>query len=164
MGLQKMSYTFINYLYTTYYKSIRLKEFLPYSYYFEMHNSDLFILIYLFIQYFYDNKIINKLKRVKNFNLGNFEDFYKLKILSIFDRTNNFKNLQNLKFKRFLRSYKLTKIQIKFFTKFLFDKLLLIDSKFLNMFKDFSFFDFILYICRKIKFQKYNHSFDFYIK
>jgi hypothetical protein len=124
LELQKVSYKFINNLYMAYYKVIRQKEFIPYKNYFDIHNSDLFILIFIFIQIFF---------------FKNFKKFSRKKLNKF-----NFKNEEL----DFLKNYQLNKLR-------------LIDN---FLIEDFSFFDFFLYLCRKINFQKFNNSFNFYLK
>ena len=122
--LQKVSYKFINNLYRVYYKVIRQKEFIPYKNYFDIHNSDLFILIFIFIQIFF------------------------------------FKNLKYIS-RIFFNKFKFKKDKLDYLKNYQLKNLGLIDN---NLNEDFSFFDFFLYLCRKINFQKYNNSFNFYLK
>jgi hypothetical protein len=154
--IQRASYNFINLLYATYYKAIRNKDFVSYEGYFDIHNSDVFILIYLFILIFFSKIITTKIVRqsvlnfyLKDKSLDLNKNYYVNGLLSFIEN----KKIKNKKIKKF--------VLVNKFKGLLLNKLTILENLKIKKNVNFSFFDFILYLCRKIEFQKFNNSFDF---
>ena len=172
--LQRTSYKFINLLYASYYKAIRNKDFVPYKGFFDIHNSDVFVLIYLFILIFFSKIGISKIVRqkvlklcLKDKKIEEIKISYTNEVLLFLEN----RNIENKQIEEVNK--KSTKIIKKYLLKNKFNTLLLTKLSKLENFEfknnegisvEFSFFDFILYSCKKIEFQKFNNSFDFYKK
>ena len=150
--LQRISYDFINQIYSTYYKVIRNKEIIPYDGFFEVHNSDLFVLIYLFIEIFFSIVIINKLNRqnfigryLKNEDMQNFKTYYIEGLLSVLNK-DGIKNIKKVKVGKYLfKSEYFNSLYSKNLIK-----LEILDNKYKELQNiKFSFFDFIMryFIC-----------------
>jgi len=180
IDLEKVSYEFINQIYTIYYKNLKSKrKELPKVFFF-LHNSDLFLFLFVFYSLLFKPfKIFKKIKRLKNLNKIKSLNNYNLLDYNFSKNVINLKNkiiknkiIKNIELKKKLNKYykfffnlnqnfDLNLIYKKlFYNKSDFDKLFYIKNNFI-----FTCFYYIYsYIAKKINFKKYNNSWDFYNK
>jgi hypothetical protein len=177
IDLERISYNFINTVYGIYYKLIKEKRKLLFDKFFTLHNSDLFIFIFIFFNIFFKN-IRNKLKKINIKNLEKINNYTNLlneklndNLLNNLLKNNKYKEKETKNQKIYNRNQKLfnkSEFDVRFNNenlKFYFENLD-IDVNYIIKKNNLSnyFLNNFLYIAKKLDFRKYNSSWDFDFK